>query len=124
MTAGIETLKVLSQPGVYERLEGAASRLEEGIVDASSSTSHRLTISRFTSLLTIFFTDGPLPDYEAVSQADTALFGKFFERLISAGIYWPPSQFEAAFVSLAHSENDIDATIHAVRQALSSLPRA
>ena len=123
MTAGIETLKILSQPGAYERLEDAAYRLEEGIVKVVSSLKLKLTISRFASLLTIFFADKPALDYESVSQADTKLFGRFFQQLLSEGIYWPPSQFEAAFVSLTHSDEDIQTTVEKISKALSRLER-
>ena len=121
MTAGIETLKVLSQPDIYERLENTASRLEEGIAGAASSQKFKLNISRFASLLTIFFTDSPATDYESISGADTALFAKFFRQLLSEGIYWPPSQFEAAFVSLAHDDRDIDITIKTIENAFNQL---
>ena len=117
MTAGIETIKVLSQPGIYEQLENTASCLEEGIAGAASSQNFKLSISRFASLLTIFFTDSPAVDYESVSGSDTALFAKFFRQLLSEGIYWPPSQFEAAFISMAHSDNDIQYTIEAIEKA-------
>jgi len=118
MTAGIETLKALSQPGLYQRLERSSSRLEAGIAKVVSSSDLQLNVSRFASLLTVFFTENPALDYESVSQADTALFGRFFQQLLTRGIYWPPSQFEAAFVSLAHTEQDIDFTIEAIGQAL------
>jgi len=72
-------------------------------------------------LLTIFFTDSPALDYESVSQADTALFGKFFQQLLSKGIYWPLSQFEAAFISLAHSDEDIQYTMETIEKAFHSL---
>jgi glutamate-1-semialdehyde 2,1-aminomutase len=121
MTAGIETLKVLSQPGVYEQLESTASRLEEGIARVVSSLNLKLNISRFASLLTVFFTDSAAFDYESVSKADTELFGQFFQQLLSGGIYWPPSQFEAAFISLAHSGEDIDFTIGAIEKAFNRL---
>jgi len=123
MTAGIETLFILSQPGIYERLEATASRLEQGVAGAISSLRLNLTISRFASLLTIFFTDSPALNYESVSRADTALFGKFFQQLLSEGIYWPPSQFEAVFVSLAHSDEDIQTTVEKISKALSRLER-
>ena len=123
MTAGIETLKVLIQPRVYEQLEGAAARLEEGINRAASSTNLGLTVSRFTSLLTIFFTDNLVIDYESVSKADTLFFSRFFQQLLSEGIYWPPSQFEAAFISLAHSTEDIQMTIDKISEVLSHLNR-
>jgi glutamate-1-semialdehyde 2,1-aminomutase len=121
MTAGIETLKVLSQPGVYEQLESTASRLEKGIARVVGSLNLKLNISRFASLLTIFFTDSAAFDYESVSKADTELFGQFFQQLLSGGIYWPPSQFEAAFISLAHSGEDIDFTIGAIEKAFNRL---
>ncbi len=121
MTAGIETLKVLSHPGIYERLEKEASRLEEGIAKVASSLNFKLKVSRFASLLTIFFTDNPVLDYDSVSGADTLLFSRFFQQLLTQGIYWPPSQFEAAFISLAHSAEDIQATIEVIDKALSRL---
>ncbi|MFC2065987.1 glutamate-1-semialdehyde 2,1-aminomutase [Chloroflexota bacterium] len=123
MTAGIETLKILSQPGLYERLEDAASRLEQGIAKAASSLNFRLMSSRFASMLTIFFTDKPALDYESVSSADTALFGRFFQQLLSEEIYWPPSQFEAAFISLAHSNEDIQTTVDRISEALTNVQR-
>ena len=117
MTAGIETIKVLSQPGIYEQLENTASCLEEGIAGAASSLNYKINTSRFASLLTVFFTDNPALDYESVSGADTALFGRFFQQLLAQGIYWPPSQYEAAFISMAHSDNDIQYTIEAIEKA-------
>jgi glutamate-1-semialdehyde 2,1-aminomutase len=121
MTAGIETLKVLSQPGVYEQLESTASRLEKGIARVVGSLNLKLNISRFASLLTVFFTDSAAFDYESVSKADTKLFGRFFQQLLAEGIYWPPSQFEAAFISMAHSDEDIDFTTGAIEKALNRL---
>ena len=121
MTAGIETLKVLSQPGVYERLEKASSRLEEGTAKVVASLNFKLNISRFASLLTIFFTDNQALDYESVSEADTALFSRFFQQLLAQGIYWPPSQFEAAFLSIAHSDDDIEFTIGVIEKAFRQL---
>ena len=123
MTAGIETLKILSQSGVYERLENATSRLEEGIAKVIPSLKLNLTVSRFASLLTLFFTKNPVLDYESVSQADTVLFGRFFQQLLAKGIYWPPSQFEAAFVSLAHSKEDIETAVGKISEALSRVER-
>ena len=118
MTAGIETLKTLSHAGIYERLEKTTSLLEKGIAQAASSLNYKINISRFASLLTVFFTGNPALDYESVSGADTALFSRFFQQLLAQGIYWPPSQFEAAFISMAHSEEDIQYTIEAIEKAL------
>ncbi len=88
---------------------------------AASSLDFRLNISRIGSLLTIFFTTHSVVDYESVSGADKALFARFFNQLLAQGIYWPPSQFEAAFVSLAHSDEDIGYTVTAAKRAISHL---
>ncbi len=76
-----------------------------------------VNISRVASLLTIFFTGNPALDYQSVATSNTARFGRFFWQLLEQGIYWPPSQFEAAFISLAHSEKDIEATVAAISTA-------
>ncbi len=116
MTAGIETLKLLQPPGVYKQLEAKSAALEEGITRAATKSG--ASISRIASLLTVFFTVSPVIDYESVAQADTAFFASFFQRLLAEGVYWPPSQFEAAFVSLAHSDEDIRLTSEIIERAL------
>jgi glutamate-1-semialdehyde 2,1-aminomutase len=121
MTAGIETLKILGQPGVYEQLENKAASLGKGIAEAAASVNIGVSVKRIASLLTIFFTGNPVMDYETAIGADQARFTAFFQKLLSQGIYWPPSQFEAAFISLAHSEGDIQDTVEAIDRALSSL---
>jgi glutamate-1-semialdehyde 2,1-aminomutase len=121
MTAGIETLKILGQPGIYEQLENKAASLEKGIAEAVASANIRVNVSRVASVVTIFFTGNPVIDYETAIGADKARFTTFFQKLLSQGIYWPPSQFEAAFLSLAHSQEDIQDTIEAIDRALSSL---
>lgn len=121
MTAGIETLKILRQSGVYDQLEAKTSKLAKEIVKAAAEAGVNVHIPRVASLLTVFFTASPVFDYESAKQADTALFARFFQQLLSQGIYWPPSQFEAAFVSLAHSDADIQTTVQTIRQALSHL---
>ncbi|MDO8688378.1 MAG: glutamate-1-semialdehyde 2,1-aminomutase [Dehalococcoidales bacterium] len=118
MTAGIETLKMLGQPGVYRQLEDRTSSLEKGIIKAGTETKTTMQVARVASLLTVFFTGRPVVDYESAKQADTTLFSRFFQQLLSQGIYWPPSQFEAIFVSLAHSDEDIKLTIKAIAKAL------
>jgi len=118
MTAGIETIRALNQPEVYHRLESLASQFEKGIRAAAAATGVPVQISRLASLMTIFFAEGPVFDYETAKKAETVAFGKFFNKLLAAGIYWPPSQFEASFISLAHSEEDIRSSIAAVKKAL------
>ena len=121
MTAGIETLKVLSQPGVYSQLEAKTSSLAEGIAMAAAETGTNLCILHVASLLTVFFTDKQVIDYESARQADTKLFAKFHQKILSEGVYWPPSQFESAFTSLAHSDDDIELTVKAITKAFGSL---
>lgn len=118
MTAGIETLKILNQPGTYRRLEETFAQLREGIAKSAAACNCEVYVSSFTSMLTIFFTDKPVIDYDSVSKTDTAAFSRFFNHLLKRGIYWPPSQFEAAFVSTAHSQTDINATVEIISEAL------
>lgn len=121
MTAGITTLSALGQPGVYEQLENTARRLEAGITRAAAASGVEVNISRVASLLTIFFTGNAALNYQSVAASDTVRFGRFFWQLLEQGIYWPPSQFEAAFISLAHSEKDIETTVAAISTAFKSL---
>jgi glutamate-1-semialdehyde 2,1-aminomutase len=118
MTAGIETLKILGKNGVYEQLEAKAAILAEGITEAIAKTETKAYLSRVGSMMTLFFTDKPVTDYKSAKQSDTKRFSRFFQKLLPSGIYWPPSQFEAAFVSLAHSEGDIKTAIKAIEKAL------
>jgi glutamate-1-semialdehyde 2,1-aminomutase len=119
MAAGCATLDVLARPGTYERLAALAERLEKGLADAGRG---RITVQRFGSMLTPFFCAGPIEDYGSAKRADTAAFGRFFHAMLERGIYLPPAQFEAAFLSLAHTEADVDSTIAAAGEALR--PRA
>jgi glutamate-1-semialdehyde 2,1-aminomutase len=93
--------------------------LEDGIARAAESCGATVAVARIGSLITAFFTSTLPADYESAKGSDTAGFSKFFNALLERGVYWPPSQFEAAFVSLAHSEKDIEATISAVEGSLS-----
>lgn len=117
MTAGIETLKALNQPGVYAQLEKKSAALQKGIVKAAAAAGIGLYVSRVASLLTAFFTPDEVVDYESAKKSDTRLFAKFFWQVVNDGIYWPPSQFEASFISLAHSDADIQFTIEAITRA-------
>jgi glutamate-1-semialdehyde 2,1-aminomutase len=121
MTAGIETLKLLSRPGVYDQLESKAVSLEKGIATGATKAGINMYISRVASLLAVFFSGDPVVDYETAKKADTALFNKFFHSLLAEGIYWPPSQFEAVFISVAHSDEDIQFTIRVIDKALNSI---
>ena len=120
MTAGIETLTILSRPGTYELLEEKSARLQAGLAAALEDAGYAAKINRAASLMTVFFTGGEVTDYESASTSDTALFAKVHQHLLSEGIYWPPAQFEAIFVSLAHSDRDIGFTVKAFRKALAA----
>jgi len=121
MRAGLETLELLDAPGAYERLEAAAARLERGLVEAAAATGVPLTVNRVGSMLTGFFTEGPVVDQASASRADTRRYAAFFHGMLERGVYLAPSQFEAAFLSLVHGDAEIDATIEAARGALEEL---
>ena len=118
MSAGIATLEALRRGGVYEELERKSRRLETGIARAAEASGTMVKTARIGSLITVFFASNLPADYESARRADTAGFAKFFNALLERGVYWPPSQFEAAFVSLAHSDDDIEATISAIEEAM------
>ncbi|MDY7032610.1 MAG: glutamate-1-semialdehyde 2,1-aminomutase [Thermodesulfobacteriota bacterium] len=121
MTAGIETLKTLSQSGVYEDLEMKGNALSKGIEKAASNAGVHVFSSMVGSMFTLFFTDGTVTDYTSAKMCDTNMFRKYFSTMLKEGIYLPPSQFESWFVSLAHTEGDIEKTIEASRKSFSYL---
>ena len=122
--AGIETLKMLEQPGTYEQLERAGERLATGLRDALARVGLQGCVNRAGSLLTLFIGVERVTNAAEAQRGNTALFKQFFHAMLARGIYLPPSQFEAMFVSLAHSEADIDATIAAARAAIAEIARA
>ena len=121
MAAGCATLDALQRPGTYERLGSLGVRLQVGFSRAAQASGLMLTFNRVGSMFTPFFCRGPVEDYAAARTSDTALFGRFFHALLQRGVYLPPAQFEAGFLSLAHSESDIDESVRAVADALMSL---
>ncbi|HYA86336.1 MAG TPA: glutamate-1-semialdehyde 2,1-aminomutase [Nitrospirota bacterium] len=121
MTAGIETLKLLSKPGVYKALEKSSADLQRGLGDAAKEAGVPITFNRVGSMFTGFFTDQEVKDLASAKTSDTERFGKYFLSMLKNGINLAPSQFEAAFLSLAHTKTDIHKTIEAARKALKSL---
>ena len=113
VTAGIETLKKLKASGVYARLERRGRQLAEGLAHAARQTHVPFYQTRVGSLLGGFFTEGPVVDYRSAKRSDTARYARFFHGMLERGSYFAPSQFEAAFVSTAHTEADIDRTVSA-----------
>lgn len=114
MAAGIAQLKSLQAPGVYAHLEQNTMRLADGLKGLSKS----IQVVSVPGMLGVFFTNKPVTDFESAQKCDTEQFGKVWRSLIEKGIYWPPSQFEAAFISVVHSKNDIDNTIEAFKEAI------
>jgi glutamate-1-semialdehyde 2,1-aminomutase len=115
--AGIATLTELLAPGVYERLEATAAELVAGLAERARAAGVTVTINRVGSMFTVFFHPGPVMDWDTASKSDREAFGRFFRAMLAAGVYWPPSQFEAAFVSLAHGPEEIARTLSAAEQA-------
>ncbi|MGA2035757.1 MAG: glutamate-1-semialdehyde 2,1-aminomutase [Thermoguttaceae bacterium] len=117
--AGIATLKILRQSQPYAELERLAVRLAAGLDRAAAAVPH--SIGRCGSMMTLFFHDGPVTDWESAGRCDTRRFARYFWGLLDRGIYMPCSQFEALFLSTAHTEQDIDLTIAAAQEVLASL---
>jgi glutamate-1-semialdehyde 2,1-aminomutase len=124
VTAGIATLRALEGPENYARLENLGTRLETGLRDALARSGRAGCVNRAGSLLTVFFGIDHVSNANEARRADTVVFAKFFRGMLERGIYLPPSQFEAIFVSLAHTEADIDATIAAAKDSLDAIGAA
>jgi glutamate-1-semialdehyde 2,1-aminomutase len=120
MTAGLWSLSELSK-GLYQHMAKLASRLAAGLAESARDAGVALQVNAFGSLLTPFFTTAPVRDYQSALAADTAAYGRFFRAMLEAGIYPPPSQFEAWFLSGAHTRKDVDATIKASRKAMKAV---
>ena len=120
MSAGIATLDLLAAPGFYETLEARSKRFGDGIAAVLRETGMPATSARVGSLLTLFFSREPVRDYAEAKKCDTAGFAAFFRAMLDRGVFLAPSQFEALFVSAAHSEADIDRTLATIRDSLTS----
>ncbi|MCH9040476.1 MAG: aminotransferase class III-fold pyridoxal phosphate-dependent enzyme, partial [Chloroflexi bacterium] len=118
MAAGVRTLELLKKPGVYEELEAKGKRLADGLQQVFSDAEVPLRINRVGSMMTLFFNAGEVTGWDSVNASDRDGFSRFFHRMVDEGVYLPPSPFEAMFVSLAHTDADIDATVDAARRAL------
>jgi glutamate-1-semialdehyde 2,1-aminomutase len=118
VAAGLATLRALQTPGTYERLEALGARVERDVVEAARAAGVPVTVNRVGSMLTVFFTDGPVTDYSSAKRADTARYARYFHAMREGGVFLAPSQFEAAFVSLAHRDEDLAVAARAGREAL------
>ncbi|MGI8689970.1 MAG: glutamate-1-semialdehyde 2,1-aminomutase [Thermomicrobiales bacterium] len=117
MAAGIATLSVLQQPGVWEELERRTAMLADGLSAAAKAAGVPYSGTRVGTMFCGFFTNGPVRDYATAKTSDTAMFGLFFHGMLSRGVYLAPSQYEAGFMSLAHTDAEITQTIEAAREA-------
>lgn len=121
MTAGLETIRILKRENPYEYLQMLGSKLEKGIKEVLSEKGIPHTINRVGSMMTIFFTPQQVKDLHSAKKSDTSLFAKFFNAMLDEGVYLPPSQFEAVFLSSAHTEGDIENVIESARRAISKI---
>jgi len=119
MAAGLATLRYLREhrKEIYPQLDKLSDELVSGVASAAKESGVPICYNRVGSMFTWFFTPGPVTDWTSASKSDTEAFGRFFRSMLDSGVYLPPSQFEAAFLSAAHTEEDIQATIAAAKQA-------
>jgi glutamate-1-semialdehyde 2,1-aminomutase len=118
VSAGIACLKELAAPGVYDRLEELGAQAEQGLLTAADATNTPLVLNRVGSMFTAFFTKGPVTTWGTAADADTERYGTWFHGLLERGVYVAPSQFEAGFVSLAHSAEDLAFAAVQAREAM------
>jgi glutamate-1-semialdehyde 2,1-aminomutase len=119
MAAGVATLRYLkAHREIYQRIDTLSAKLVSGVLAAAKSVGVAMTANRVGSMFTWFFASGPVHDWDTAAKSDTAAFGKFFRGMLENGVYLPPAQYEAAFLSAAHTEADVEATIAAAKVAL------
>eukprot|EP00803_Ostreobium_quekettii_P000323 evm.model.scf_509.5 EVM.evm.TU.scf_509.5 scf_509:46307-52461(+) len=119
MTAGIKTLEIMGEPGAYDKLEAMSKKLVEGILEAGQAAGHAVCGGYAGGMFGFFFAEGPITCFEdAAASADAEKFARWHRAMLERGIYLAPSQYEAAFTSLGHTEADIDATIAAAQEAM------
>jgi glutamate-1-semialdehyde 2,1-aminomutase len=119
MTAGLETLRMLSEDAdVYARLDAQAAMLCNGMQSILDEYGLPWVTNRVGSMFTLFFTDAPVRNWDDAKRCDTARFGAYFSAMLDRGVYLAPSQFEAAFMSIMHSDEDVARTLEAARESL------
>jgi len=119
--SGIACLEVLKQEGIYNYLDRLGTLLEEGILEAAKEYDIQITINRLKGAFTVYFTNETIENYEQAENTDGEMFAKFFKLMLKQGINLAPSKYEAWFLTIAHTEEDVEATLHAVRNAFSAL---
>jgi glutamate-1-semialdehyde 2,1-aminomutase len=124
VAAGLATLDAVSKKGFYNELEKKAAKLQSGLADAAAKADAKIFLSRVGSMFTVFFSEKPVRDYEGALAADTKRYAAFFHAMLDRGAYLPPSQFEAAFVSAAHTDDDIAKTVAAASEAFRTVAQS
>jgi glutamate-1-semialdehyde 2,1-aminomutase len=122
MSAGVATLKAFSQPGVWEQMARHTAQMAEGLAQAARSARVSAVVNHVGTMLTTFFTDQPVTAWNTAKRADTRRYAAFFRAMLEGGVYLAPSQFEAGFMSAAHTDADVQATLNAAEQALTAEP--
>lgn len=121
MTAGIETLKMIQEPGVWDGLEAAGERLMAGLAGAAEAAGIAVSYSRVGTMFGMYFAEGPVTDWASASKADTERFGRYFQGMLEQGVYVAPSQFEVGFVATAHGDEEIAKTVAAAEKVFAGL---
>ncbi len=121
MTAGIKTLELLQKPGTYEYLDRITKKLADGLLQIAKETGHAACGDQISGMFGLFFTAGPVHNYEDAKKSDLVKFSHFHRGMLERGIYLAPSQFEAGFTSVAHTEEDINQTLAAAREVMSNI---
>jgi len=124
VAAGLVTLEALEEAGFYQALEERAAQLAEGLLGAARKAAVPVTLNRVASMLTLFFREPPVRNYEDAQRADRELFARFHQEMLARGVYLAPSQFEATFVSSAHTAEDVEATCLAAQETFAALAQA
>ncbi len=124
MSAGLALLELLRKPGTYAGLEGKSDALARGLLAAAKAAHVPVTLNRVGSMMTLFFAEGPVTDCASANRSDTARYARWFRGMLDRGVCLPPAQFEAFFVSLAHTYADIGRTVRAAHEALAEIAKA
>ena len=121
MTAGIKTLEILKRPGSYEYLDKITSRLASGLLTAARDAGHAACGGQISAMFGMFFTDGPVSSFADATKSDTDKFARFHRGMLSRGVYLAPSQYEAGFTSLAHTDADVDRTLEVAAEVFKTI---
>jgi glutamate-1-semialdehyde 2,1-aminomutase len=121
VTAGLATLKLLQEMNPYEELERRSAALEKGFQEAATAAGVRATVNRVGSMMTAFFAEGPIVNWDTAKRSDTDRYARFFRAMLEEGVYLAPSQFECAFVGMSHTDEVVERTIEAARSAMKTV---